>query len=637
MSVQFGEWNFEHRPIDPCDLERVRSVLALYGPDREGLIRKDDVAILYRAFNTTSEARNEQQPLASASRAIITWDGRLDNREQLAELVGGFPQRATDVEIVAAAYDRWQTGLFPKLMGDWAISVWDPNGRSLILAKDVVGTRHLYYSRDKNRVRWCTVLDPLVLLTRHSFEPDLEYLAGFLSFFPATHLTPYVGIHSVPPATFVRISPGTSVVKRYWDFDPGKRTRYRTDAEYEEHFRTIFSECVRRRLRSDQPVLAELSGGIDSSSIVCVADQVISHGLSQPPRLETMSFSDDSEPNWNERPYFECVERKRGRDGFHIEVHHQPILKYRRDGSAFAPTTIALPPDASEQVSGFLRTQCIRVILSGFGGDEIMGGVPTPIPELQDLIVGGHWIDLYQRLIAWALSKRVPWPQVLFEAVRGFCPPALVGTPKHRKAPSWLASHFAAKHARALSGYEKRVTVTGIRPSMQENLSTVEAVRRRLSCTNISYDALVEKRYPYLDRDLLEFVFSIPREQLLRPGQRRSLVRRALRGIVPHEVLDRKRKGFVVRCLSAALNGQSTHLDEFTTNMRLARLGIVNSFEFAASLRAARSGRGIVGVRMLRALNLEMWLRNLETPGLHADGIEAVAPSAVHEISAEHA
>jgi asparagine synthase (glutamine-hydrolysing) len=614
MSVQFGEWNFDGAPIDPHDLERVRPILAPYGPDREGFICKNNLAILYRAFNTTNEARTEQQPLASASRAIITWDGRLDNREQLvALLTGGLPQHATDIEIVAAAYDRWRTGVFAKLIGDWAISVWDPTDSSLILAKDFVGTRPLYYSISENGVRWCTFLDPLVLLARESLELDFEYLAGFLSFFPAAHLTPYVGVHSVAPATFARISHGTMVIERYWDFDPGKRTRHRTDAEYEEHFRTIFSHSIRRRLRSDQPVLAELSGGIDSSSIVCVADQLICDGLSQAPRLETVSFYDDSEPNWNERPYFECVERKRGRHGLHIDVRDQPIINCRNNSFVFSPTSTSLPSGVCEQLSAFLRGLGSRVILSGFAGDEIMGGVPTPIPELQDLLVGGHWIDLYQRLMAWALNKRVPWSQLLFEALTGFCPPALIRTPKHRKAPSWLIAHFVAHHANALLGYEKSLTVSGVRPSMQENLSSVEAIRRRLSCTNISCDALAEKRYPYLDRDLLEFVFSIPREQLLRPGQRRSLLRRALNGIVPDEVLNRKRKGFVVRRLNMAVNGQRTHVEELVTNMRLGRLGIVNPPDFATSVQDARSGRGIVSVRMLRALNLEIWLRNLET------------------------
>src|SRR5262249_59217617 len=116
---------------------------------------------------------------------------------------------------------------------------------------------------------------------------------------------------------------GKQTVSKYWDFDPSKRISYPTDAEYEEHFRIVFGEAVRRRLRSDSPILAELSGGMDSSSIVCMADTIIARADAETPRLDTVSYYNDSEPNWNERPYFTKVEEKRRRTGCHIDVGKQ--------------------------------------------------------------------------------------------------------------------------------------------------------------------------------------------------------------------------------------------------------------------------------------------------------------------------
>src|SRR5262249_28042956 len=152
------------------------------------------------------------------------------------------------------------------------------------------------------------------------------YIAGWLGQFPATDLTPYVGIHSVPPSCFIRLEQRRQTLRQYWDFNPSKRIRYRSDLEYEEHFRAVFRESVRRRLRSDAPVLAELSGGMDSSSIVCVADLVVSHEERESPRLDTVSYFDDSEPNWNERPFFTRVEEWRGQTGWHIDVSHHEEL-----------------------------------------------------------------------------------------------------------------------------------------------------------------------------------------------------------------------------------------------------------------------------------------------------------------------
>src|SRR6266851_2113845 len=343
MSVQFGRWNFEGQPPSPDYIEKVGAALAPYGPDGNETYSKRGVNIYYRAFHTTKESRRETQPHISSSGAVITWDGRLDNR---AELVSGLRDAlticSTDVAIVAAAYEEWGADCFAKLIGDWALSVWNPVNRSLILAKDPIGTRHLYYSIDKDQITWSTILDPLVRFAGKTFAICEEYIAGWFSCFPAAHLTPCVGIHSVPPSSSVLLRPGRCTVSKYWDFDPEKKIRYRTDAEYEEHFRTVFAKAVRRRLRSDCPVLAELSGGRDSSAIVCMADSVIARGAAETPRLDTISYYDDSEPNWNERPYFTKVEEKRNRTGWHIDVGLQQGRKsqpHRESPNArFVPT-----------------------------------------------------------------------------------------------------------------------------------------------------------------------------------------------------------------------------------------------------------------------------------------------------------
>src|SRR5208282_225074 len=146
------------------------------------------------------------------------------------------------------------------------------------------GTKHLYYSFDDKQLTWSTILDPLVLFAGRTFEICEEYIAGWFAIpvFPVAHLTPYVGSHSVPPSSSVLLRPGKHIVSKDWDFDPGKRIRYRTDAEYEEHFRSALATAVQRHLRSDRPVLAELSGGMDSCSIVCMADLVIARSVAMP-------------------------------------------------------------------------------------------------------------------------------------------------------------------------------------------------------------------------------------------------------------------------------------------------------------------------------------------------------------------
>jgi asparagine synthase (glutamine-hydrolysing) len=621
MSVQFGIWNQDGRPFDHHHVERAETLLAPYGPDGWRCHRQPDIAISYHAFHTTQESRREIQPYVTGSGSIITWDGRLDNRQELiAQCNDGLNPSATDVEIVAAAYQKWGTGSFAKLIGDWALSVCSPSHRLLILAKDPIGTRHLYYTFEKDRVSWSSILDPLVLLAGKTFELDEEYIAGWLSFFPATHLTPYLGIHAVPPSTFVLIRSGKHTVSKYWDFDPGKKILYRTDAEYEDHFRSVFRQSVRRRLRSDSPVLAELSGGMDSSSIVCMADEIIAGKKAETPRLHTVSYYDNSEPNWNERPYFMKVEEKRGQQGCHIDVGVQQALSFDFDPDFSATPAVRSPHGAvARKLSGLITSCGNRVVLSGIGGDELTGGVPTPVPELADLLTSVQGLRLARQLKSWALSKRMPVVHLLWQLIRAFSPSRFVGVPRHKRPASWLHQAFIHRHRAALQGYERRFRLFGPRPSFQENMSVLQFLRRQITSSPPSAEPLYEKRYPYLDTEMIQFLCGVPRHQLVRPGQRRSLMRRALIGIVPDELLNRKRKAFVGRAILVAIAAELPSLISAARHLQLSDRGIVDAEAFCETLVKAGGGQDVPLTTLWRSIYLESWIRNLRRRNLLSD------------------
>jgi asparagine synthase (glutamine-hydrolysing) len=615
MSVQFGRWSFEPVPLPLGFLEKVDSLLLPYAPDSSNSYHEDGVSILYRAFHITRESRRDTQPLITGSGTVLTWDGRLDNRDELIHRFGGLHSAdLTDVSIVSLAFERAGTACFRYLLGDWALAVWDPRDRSLVLAKDPMGTRHLYYSLENDHVSWSSVLDPLVLMRTGTFTLDEEYLAGWFAMFPAAHLTPYMGIDSVPPSCFARIARGRRTVTKYWDFDPGQKIHYRTDREYEEHFRIVFRQAVARRLRSDRPILAELSGGMDSSSIVCTADQILAQASAEAPLLDTVSYYNDSEPNWDERPYLATVEEKRGRAGWHIDVSRPPEFGFDRETAGFAATPAASDTSvstASRQLASCLTSQGNRVLLSGIGGDEFMGGVPTPIPELMDLEARARLKSLARQLKLWALEKRTPWFYLFFEAARGFFPATLVGVPKRSRPPTWLEPGFIRRQWLALTGYPSRVKLLGPLPSFQENMFTVDVLRRQLACSALSTNPPYQKCYPFLDRTLLEFICAIPREQLVRPGQRRSLMRRALVGIVPEDILHRRRKGFVARSPLVALSAQTSGLIAMTRSMATSALGIVDGKAFAGVLEGVRHGQQVGIAHVMRTLWIESWLRTI--------------------------
>jgi asparagine synthase (glutamine-hydrolysing) len=614
MSVLFGEWNFDGKRVDPELLPSADAILSAYAPDALSHYYGDGIVLAYHALHTTAESRCEKQPLASVSGAVLSWDGRLDNREDLvSQLSNTVTNDTTDVEIVAAAFDCWGTACFAKILGDWAGAIWDPSQRQLILAKDFAGIRPLYYLVEGRRVRWSSVIDPLVILAGKKFKFNEEYAAGWLSMYPAAYATPYVGINAVPPCSLVTIDARDVKVTKYWDFDPCKKIRYRTDAEYEEHFRTAFREAVASRLRADRPICCELSGGMDSPSVTCMADSIAASSA-RIPEIYTLSYYNDSEPHGDERQYFSKVEEKRGHTGCHIDLAESQTLEIDSTADLWlTPAQVSSQNNSAQhQRMRFQQSHAIRVVLSGTGGDEMTGGVPTPTPELQDLIVRRELRQLAHMLQLWALAKRKPWIHLLAEAIRGFLPSSIARRSRKDRAPSWLLGGFNAQFEKFHRALNPQISVRGSLPSFQENINALETLRRQIATKELASVAPTETRYPFLDRSFLEFLFAIPREQVIRPGYRRSLMRRALAGIVPAEILERRRKAYASRGPRLAISAEANRNSGLAIGMEVARLGLVNEESFREAIHAAKNRGEIPFIPLSRTLVLEAWLRNVQ-------------------------
>jgi asparagine synthase (glutamine-hydrolysing) len=606
MCPQFGYWSPEGHPLDLTHREHVHTTLKHRGLDSVGNKCGPGFEIVCHTVCTVPESLVTAQPYVTASGHVLVWEGRLDNGPDLIRsLRNGARSELSDLGIVVACYEQWGTGCFSKLIGDWALSIWNPSDRVLLLGKDFLGLRPLYYRRKGSDVLWSSSLEAL-LFEKESLSLSEEYFTALLFTFPPAYLTPYREVRSVSPASFIRITVNSVSSHAYWAFDKNSILRYKDDAQYEEHFREVFAEAVRRRLRSRTPVLAELSGGMDSSSIVCLADNLLTMGKAAAPRLDTISYFDNSEPDWNELPYITLVETQRGRTGIHVDVS-QTATGLPECGDAFpvTPAALASLPETSIDFGEH------RVVLSGIGGDEALGGVVTPIPELADLIVDLRIKRFAQQSVAWALRLKRPLLPLIMQAAR-FALPAIQAPDECPSPPEWITKHLYTRYRQSLRGDRLDLGCFGLRPSLVANLHAIESLRRQIAyLAPIETFPPVEKRYPYLDRDLWEFVCAIPREQILRPGQRRSLMRRSLVEIVPKDILNRPRKAFVIR---GPMNAITIHWDELTqllTCMRSATLGMVEPKIFQSALEKARTGQAVAIVSIHRTITVERWLRRV--------------------------
>ena len=619
MSAFFGVWNFDGRKVEAESLQQASTMLVQRGPDSQTKYEKDNFGMVYCAFHTTGESRQAVQPYLSQSGMVVAWNGRLDNRDELINDLPGPPRRdVSDVVLAASSFEQWGDGSFGKLVGDWAFSAWDPLKKTLVVARDYIGIRHLYWHVGPTRVMWSTHLEPLALLLGHPLSLDDEYVADYLAHLPAADRTPYRQINAVPPGHFISIQNGIPTTKRYWFFGPSKRICYRTDAEYEEHFRHVFRQAVRRCLRCQSPILAELSGGVDSSAIVCMADDIIDKGEAGDVRLDTLSAFDPKDPNGDEQLYITKIEDKRRKIGHHLNREdYENVLNLEWDELVAVPGVFESTGKLKDDLVAVVQSSGYRAALSGIGGDELLGGISNPLPQLADLIVLLRPIQLAKELSAWSLIKKRPCVHLLGQTVATLLPAPLraLASAQNDVAP-WLDSEFSRRYRLAVRRLGPLARFGFWLPSRRDAAQTVVTLARQMSYLSPDGIACEERRYPFLDQSLVEFLLAIPASQLLRPGQRRSLMRRALAGIVPTEVLWRKTKGFVTKRVLSAFDNSWPEFAPFLHAPLSGELRYVDPVRFVAYLRAAKNGEARHMVYLLKTLYLELWLRNLVDRGL---------------------
>lgn len=613
MSVQAGIFNFDGAPASPDWLRRASGHLGEYGPDGEHTHVHDSLGMLYRPFHITANSGGEHQPLILASGSVLMWDGRLDNRDELIrslELPAEY--ECSDAAIVARIFGAYGTDCFRRFIGDWAVSIYDPRQRAIILARDYIGVKQMFYYLKDEVLLWCSHLAGLVQ-SGGVFEICPDYIAGYLAFKPDARLTPYRDIRSVSPGAFVVIRNSSATEHNFWRFDPWCKTRYKTDAEYQEHYLHLLHQSVRRRLRADGPVLSSLSGGLDSSSIVCVADELVSSGEVKT-RLDTVSYYDRSEPDEDDSCYLKLVERKRGRSGFHIDLTHpEDCLPF--EYSRFRPAPgFAVRSELSTAMSGIISRAGYRVFLSGTGGDEMNAQALSISVAIADLLAQLRLLRAAKELFSWSYLTRRPLLHILGATLLELFPLEIRArfTARGQLQP-WINQRFATKYRVRARQLEDLPGIWFWRPGPRDAAQTLMTLSNDLT---FSSPATIEERYPYLDQDLVEFLTSIPFEQLLRPGNRRLLMRTALSGIVPDEILTRRTKVSAVRCYSLSLQKEWSKVEKALDDPVSSALQYIDGEKLREDLGRVRTGHCPYHlVRLLKALSLELWLRDVISRG----------------------
>jgi asparagine synthase (glutamine-hydrolysing) len=561
---------------------------------------------------------NKQENIARTE--VLHWDGRLDNRDDmLLRLRDSLKGDTSNTAIARATYECWGTAGFVHLIGDWSLVLRDQVTRTTVLASDFAGVRPLYYHVKEGSVLWSSRLQALVEETGIT-DLNEEYVAGFLMFGACPNRTPYKAIYSVPPGHAVCVSYKATSIHRFWEMPIGDVISYRSERRYEEQLRALFREAVAVRLQTDSPVVAELSGGLDSSSVVCVANDLIRNSAVRAPRVTGLSFV---WLNSLDEPFIREVESHCGIQGVHISTHDVPLMNETEVGQAMP------------EPFGPLRTS-VAAIASRLGARTILTG------QLGDLLTG-NWIDdslqvaaflrrfqvrrACEEVLAWSKILRLPVYQIFWRAAQAALPPTLTpaaiysasdGSYTPKSVETSVVSEFSSFEVKSLFS-NAWMEAPPERRKYFHALTTILELRALQPSEPLLH---LDYTHPFAHRPLVEFLMTVPANVLCRPGEPRRLMRAAFSDLWPIKVRERQSKGFfnvpwqqALRPLARVLLGSK--------RLHVVERGFVDRTSMRSRLERLCLGLDCNESQLRQIILLELWLRNREGSARYGNALRA--------------
>lgn len=501
-----------------------------------------------------------RQPLAGGGgRFVLIFDGYLVNREELAVSLdlGIEADGWADCAYAMAALERWGDDAPARLRGDFALAVWDCQARRLLLARDAIGQRPLYYHEGDGWVAFATNARALLALPEVPAGIDEQRFADYLLDLPGDPSRSFhAAIRRLPAASIAVFTGSRSMVACYWQPDYERRIRFKRDDDYVEAARELLDQSVRACLRIAGPPCAALTGGLDSSAVAITAA-----GMLAPGRLTTMTSVPAEgvpQPHWSaayadERPYVEAIARMHPS----LDPHFVPGSDLHRWDERWAEMFLltGMPWRNVMNMGWFgplrdrARALGATVLLSGMYGNLTLSW--DGAEGLAAMARGGRWPRVVREISALAARTGTGLPRQLWRsAIRPNLPEGmLAGLDRLRGRPGaspWASTAINPDFASACDAPRR---IAQHRRALKGGSATIR--RAAFTGTQNAADALglvrslfgLEMRNPLADRRLLEFCFAVPDDQYLRGGVTRALARRVLADRLPPDVVNNCKRG----------------------------------------------------------------------------------------------
>lgn len=552
MSGIAGIFYRNNRPINLAELKKVGEALAHRGLDGISYYFHDSIGLVHFMLHDTPESLLENLPRkVNGGSFVITFHGRLDNREELRDLTDWRKAllETTDSDLILAAYAKWKNRCAEHLLGDFAFAIWDENEKKLYCARDHIGVNPFYYYYDNNCFIFASEIKGLFSYSEINKGLNNDKIADFLTCGDTDKSsTFYKDIFRLPPAHSLEVSCKKFRISQYYEIQVHCNKEKYPDG-YCERFLELFTESVSCRLRSAYSVGAYLSGGLDSSSIVCVAANLLQNSRSD--ILRTFSGVFNTVTSCDERVYFQSVlEQYQIRpnyllaDELDIDRAFEEILLVE-DEPFFLPHYFMM-----HNLLLMAKKNGVRIMLDGHDGDSAVSYGLGLFPEL---MLKGKILKLLSELKAIGNPGSIELVKRIVRVLRDIVKAnqsmpffkrdkeVFVKEAEEKLNPDFwngtcikerLRKHFSIK-AQAGNVEQTQHLLNITKPQQTQVLEFLERQSSRQQ---------IVPRFPYFDIRLIEFCLSLPASEKFHAGYNRIITRNSLSNILPDTIRSRKTK-----------------------------------------------------------------------------------------------
>ena len=627
---------------DRARVIRMRDVISHRGPDDAGMYEDDHALLGHRRLSIVDLAAGHQ-PLANEDGSIsIVFNGEIYNHADVRpelEAAGHRYATRSDTETIIHAYEQWGDACVERLRGMFAFAIWDAPRRRLLLARDRLGVKPLYWTIAGGRLLFGSEIKSILASGLVAAAADETRLAEQLSTRSvAGTATLFKGIQRLMPGHTLVFQDGAPRVRRYWDIPvgvPNPEVDRLSATDAVARFRELLQESVRMRLMADVPLGMFLSGGLDSSAIAAVMARLID----RPVQTFSVAFKDRA---YSELDYARQVSTAIGADAHEVVIDDGdfftalPRLIWHEDEPIAHPSSVPL------YFVSALAARHVKVVLTGEGSDELLAGYGRYPRALVNWSAGEMYGAVPAPLRRWIAGRVVPrlpnaarryaersfvtrdvTPEALFfdnfaaiglDRQRRLLQPAIASLATADRAYGPSKAFFEAPNGR--STLLDRLLYADLKTYLVELLMKQD---------QMSMAASIESRVPFLDHKLVEFAAALPNRMKLRGFKTKWILREAVRDILPPEILTRPKMGFPVPFAAWMRGPWRDAARDVLLDSRSRQRGIIEPSAVAALLDDHAAGRANSWDAIWTLLNLELWYRTF----IDGDGVQTLPAAGV--------